>query len=197
MTHDIKVQWTLLNLPYQPVLMTFYWRIVGTGAGNAWEAANELWEMLQFEGEWFVSLSHCLPITAHFRSVKLDVQNGGTVQSFTLDGTKYHGTRITLFSNEVAQSVQGRINWLTDSTKKLGYTQIPWFTENDVENGLISPFTWPALNTFAQTHATHLVGSLGDDLMPSIPMIGHGLRPIRAGLAMRTVSRQLHRRDKV
>lgn len=197
MVYDLKVTWRLLALPWQPVLMTFYWRVSGTGAQNVFQAAAELWEKLQYTEDWFIRLANNLPIFSHFTSVTFSVRNGGAVQSYILDGTNYHGTNLDLFIPAVPLSVQARILWVTASRKKPGYSQIPFMASTDVINQQLSSLSYIPLNLFAIQHATHLVGSLGDDLIPSVPRVGGGFEPIIKGVAMRTLSRQLHRRDRV
>lgn len=197
MAFDLTVSWHWEHRPYQGTLQQFFWRVSGTGAPNAWEAAKELFSSINHLSNWWFYFSRLYPISANARAITISVHPGTTVLSYTLHRPDYHGTRLSPFFNELALSEQARIGWLTASPKRLGYSQFPWLAGSDFQNGIMRPFTWPAFNDFGMVHSTLLVGSLGDELIPCIKILGSGFMPIVDYVAYRTASRQLHRRRKV
>lgn len=193
--YDYHTLWRWRNPPRGTAIMSFYWRVSTDIDRTVYECADILRSALHPASEWWISLSHCMPISSFVRSLEVRVLGKGAVQNYMLSPVDYHGTRITLFANAVPESVQARTVWVPEHGQKLGYTQFPWLTENDVQNGLLAILTWPTFATFAETHAANLVADAGILIEPIIPTANEGAQRIIRGSAMSRVSRQLHRRE--
>ena len=192
--YQLHAIWRLRNPPERPCSFSFYWRFSSSGNETIYEAAEILKNALDSGSSWWNSLSNCLPISSFMSSLEIRDLGKGAVGTWPLQPTDFHGTRITLFANGVPLSVQARVLWIPEDSKRLGYTQIPFLTSNDVENERVIMFTWASLQAFANVHASDLVGGGGQLLQPSIAIFGQGLRPIVVARALTTLSRQLHRR---